>query len=166
MNFPNQTITLRYYKEDGFHGIYRYNGETGKIIGDVDLTVFYIGNNANIRAVGTLAKGLTMNGVDFKGIAVSNLSLGSEGFAEIASIDFGAISDIQSVTDFQFDDKVLHQEGQERVVFVLSQDGTAESFPSKIAGEIKIRGFKISNTDPTAFTNNLIGVFLGEKQEE
>ena len=177
---PHQTLTgnIYYKREDGFKGIYIYEGETGELTGDVDLAVSFsqpASSDQGVEVVGNISTELEIEGNDLNGIVLA--------FGQITSTDVGGLSPGLAAaglsfvkfgkTDFtssQTDLATMHDQGQGKIRMVLSPDGrhaqgsTPESYPSQIAGEVEINGFKINSGDGDH--NTVVGVFIGDKQEQ
>ena len=177
-------VTFRYKREDGFKGAYVYEGETGELTGDVDLSVLF-GGYGVITVAGEISTDLEIGGYDLKGIGMYNGRIASRGTDNthnngVGGIDIDAdgIDDSNTSAKFTFGDysgavadrPTVSQHGLARKLrMVLSSDGiqaqgsTPESYPSQIAGEVEINGFKIKDSDGD--TNTVVGVFVADKQE-
>ena len=169
--FPN----VRYKREDGFKGIYIYEGETGELTGDVELKLGF--QSGYIQVDGNISSDLEIEGNDLGGIFMalgdinSTTGLGSYTPGGITSIYFGTIN----LSDGTPDVTTMNNQGQPKLRMVLSPDvrlarGAAggalsqpQSYPSYIAGELEINGFKINSGDRD--TNTLVGAFIGDNQE-
>ena len=165
-----------YKREDGFKGAYIYEGETGELTGDVDLLVNF--GIDNIQLAGSISTDLEIEGNDLLGITLQNgpinfntgvgdVDIDEDGYDDRyynAKINFGEFSGtgVTSAT-------VNHHGLARKVRMVLSPDGvraqgsTPETYPSQIAGEVEINGFKIKESDGD--TNTVVGVFVADKQE-
>ena len=168
--FPN----VRYKREDGFKGIYIYEGETGELTGDVELKLGF--QSGYIQVDGNISSDLEIEGNDLGGIFMtlgdinSTTGLGSYTPGGITSIYFGTIN----LSDGTPDVTTMNNQGQPKLRMVLSPDGRHGvklgskvvqpiACPSYIAGELQINGFKINSGDRD--TNTLVGAFIGDNQE-
>ena len=180
------SVQLKYKREDGFKGVYIYEGETGELTGDVDLIVNF-GLDSGIGAAGDILTDLEIGGYDLKGIAMGNGRISGIGTDNTHNTGVGGIdidadgiddnntSSKLSFGDFLFDvssidrPTVSHHGLARKVKMVLSPDGiqaqgsTPETYPSQIAGEVEINGFKIDSDDGD--NNTIVGVFVADKQE-
>ena len=175
----SESDEIRYKREDGFKGVYIYEGKTGELTGDVD---FIIGFNAynRIAVAGNISTDLEIGGYDLKGIAMTNGGIdGNNGVGGI-DIDADGVDDNNTSARLSFGDFVVannlidkptvsHEGLARKVKMVLSPDGiqaqgsTPETYPSQIAGELEISGFKIKASDGD--NNTVVGVFVADKQE-
>ena len=174
----SQTAEIRYKRENGFKGVYIYEGETGELTGDVD---FIVGFNAynRISIAGEILTDLEIGGYDLKGIAMLNGAI--DGNTGVGSIDIDAdgIDDNNTSAKMEFGDflndlntidrpTVTHYGLARKLRIALSPDGiqaqgsTPETYPSQIAGEVEINGFKIKASDGD--NNTVVGVFVADKQ--
>ena len=176
---PHQTLTgnIFYKREDGFKGVYIYEGETGELTGDVDLSINFIATGASID--GNISTDLEIEGNDLLGITLLGGQVDSTGVGgltpELAVLGISYIK--LGKTDLAtnaISDPTMNDGGQGKIRMVLSSDGREEierfgtttlpeSYPSYVAGEIEISGFKINADDRD--TNTIVGVFIGDKQE-
>ena len=177
---PHQTLTgnIFYKREDGFKGIYIYEGETGELTGDVHLAVSFSqpgSSDQGIEVVGNISTELEIEGNDLNGIFISlgaiDSSTGVGGLspglaaAGLSFVKFGKTNFTTNQTNLT----TMHDQGQGKIRMVLSPDGrhargsTPESYPSYIAGEVEINGFKINAEDGDH--NTVVGVFIGDKQQ-
>ena len=171
----NESITASYNKENGFVGAYIYKGEIGSFQSDVNLEFIYRPYQfyrkptdlAQVpRIVGTIGNDLVMKGDDFRGFIV-NLELDVDsGTFEITAPQFGYDG---GPTQLDGSRVVFWQHiysGEGTIKGVLSNDGsrghTAEDLPNYLAGEVKVTGF--SKNDESGAGNQLVGVFVGDKQ--
>ena len=167
-----QGANLSYSREDGFKGVYIYEGETGELTGDVDLAVTFYSDGVLVN--GSISTDIEIEGNDLDGIGVYStidLTTGVGGSLEPSNIlasprlKFGSYD-----ADFIFTGTTMADPGQAKLTMVLSPDGrhaigsVPESYPSYIAGEIEINGFKINAEDGDH--NTVVGVFIGDKQED
>ena len=67
-------IDIRYYKKDGFHGNYLYDGQYGKFTGDVDLVLSF-DDTEDIEVTGTISKNVVMGGHNFNNIEIDDLEI-------------------------------------------------------------------------------------------
>ena len=165
----NNNADVRYERENGFKGIYIYEGNFGELTGDVELKLQFSSNSISVS--GNISSDLEIEGNDLDGIILtfadidSTTGVGSYTSGEVNAVAFGN-ADLSSQT---FDLKTVHDIGQAKLRMVLSPDGvpaqgsTPESYPSQIAGELEINGFKIKTGDGD--NNTVVGVFVGDKQE-
>ena len=168
--------TVYYIREDGFKGVYIYEGETGELTGDVELLLSFV--SGGIFVYGNISTELEIDGNNLSGIGINagtiNPITGVGGFknqiGQNANIRFGEYD----TSNDGFTPATMHDQGQGKIRMVLSPDGRharargaasqPESYPSYIAGEIEINGFKINADDRD--TNTVVGVFIGDKQED
>ena len=177
---PHKTDhNLTYEREDGFKGVYIYEGETGELTGDVELGLTFSSNV--IYVAGSISTDLEIEGEDLSGIIVVSTidsttgvggSLETSSFSANPYVKFGSY-DLSGQTFTQ--PKTMDNQGQAKLTMVLSPDGRLgrgaagaalsqpESYPSLIAGGVEINGFKIKATDRD--TNTLVGAFIGDNQE-
>ena len=181
----HQTLTgsISYKREDGFKGIYIYEGETGELTGDVDLVVSFsqpASSDQGIGVNGNISTELEIEENDLNGIVLAfgqiDASTGVGGLspgllaAKLAFVKFGETDITANETDLA----TMHDQGQAKIRMVLSPDGRhargggasaqPENYPSYIAGEVEINGFKINAEDGDH--NTMVGVFIGDKQEQ
>ena len=178
---PHQTLTgnIFYKREDGFKGIYIYEGETGELTGDVNLAVSFsqpASSDQGVEVVGNISTELEIEGNDLSGIVLGfgqvTSTTGVGGLPPelvatgLAFLKFGKTNFTSNQTDLA----TMHDQGQAKLRMVLSPDGrhaigsVPESYPSYVAGEVEINGFKINADDRD--TNTVVGVFIGDKQEQ
>ena len=170
--------TVFYRREDGFKGVYIYEGETGELTGDVDLVVDF--RNNEMLVDGNISTDLEIEGNDLLGISmqtgtinlntgVGDIDIDADGFDDrrtATRLSFG-ITDIDN--DIRTKPTVSHQGLARKLRMVFSPDGvqaqgsTPESYPSQIAGELEINQFKIKASDGD--NNTILGVFVADKQE-
>ena len=176
---PHQTPNgaVYYKREDGFKGVYIYEGETGELTGDVELGLNFSTNT--IYLFGSISTDLEIEGHDLEGIGVTSTidsTTGVGGSLEPSTslgnpyVRFGDYN----LSDFSFSGATVNHQGQAKLRMVLSPDGRharqlgsrsePESYPSYIAGEVEINGFKINSGDGDH--NTVVGVFIGDKQEQ
>ena len=175
---PHETSTtspIKYKREDGFKGVYIYEGETGELTGDVDLSVsfYYFG----VTVTGNISTDIEIEGNDLDGIGFHSgidRTTGVGGSLEPNNIVASPRLRFGSDNNGVFTNTIMNNRGQPKLRMVLSPDGRharqlgsrsePESYPSYIAGEIEINGFKIDADDRD--TNTVVGVFIGDKQED
>ena len=177
-------VKTRYKREDGFKGVYIYEGETGELTGDVDLTVTF-GGFGVVFISGNILTDLEIGGYDLKGIAAQNGPIDPRGIDNndgVGGIDIDADGVDDNATNARLsfgnyidntgtiDRPTVSYHGLVRKVkMVLSPDGiqaqgsTPETYPSQIAGEVEINQFKIKESDGD--NNTIVGVFVADKQE-
>ena len=180
----SKNINLRYKRENGFKGVYIYEGETGELTGDVDLAVSFLGYSVIVTG-GNILTDLEIGGYDLKGIAMQSGPIDGRGSDNthnngVGGIDIDAdgIDDRATNARLTFgisddgivDKPTIYHHGLARKVRVaLSSDGiqaqgsTPETYPSQIAGEVELNGFKIKESDGD--NNTILGVFVADKQE-
>ena len=167
---------IRYEREDGFKGVYIYEGETGELTGDVELKLSF--QSGYIQVDGNISSDLEIEGNDLGGIIIIHgeidptTGVGSYTPEGITTIGFGRLD----LSDGASDLTTMHDKGQDKLRMVLSPDGRhgrealggatvqPQAYPSYIAGEVEINGFKIKADDRD--TNTLVGAFIGDKQEQ
>ena len=162
---------LRYKKKDGFKGVYIYEGETGELTGDVELELHFDSNK--IRVIGDISRSLEIEGENLYGIGIRSTidfttgvggSLESSALLANPRLRFGVHD-----SDWDLDITEIDDHGQAKLKMVLSPDGiqaqtgVPETYPSQIAGELEINGFKIEASDGD--NNTVVGVFVADKQE-
>ena len=182
---PHQTLTghIFYKRQDGFKGIYIYEGETGELTGDVNLAVSFsqpASSDQGVEVVGNISTELEIEGNDLNGIIVGlgqiDSSTGVGGLspeltaAGLSFVKFGETNFTTNKSNLA----TMHDQGQAKLRMVLSPDGRhargsgamaqPENYPSYIAGEVEINGFKINSGDGD--NNTMVGVFIGDKQEQ
>ena len=169
----NNNADVRYEREDGFKGAYIYEGETGELTGDVELKLQFSSNSISVS--GNISSDLEIEGNNLNGIILtlgdidSTTGVGIYTSGETHAVAFGN-ADLSSQS---FDLTTMHDLGQVKLRMILSPDGRharafgktsqPESYPSYVAGEVEINGFKINADDRD--TNTVVGVFIGDKQE-
>ena len=186
-NYTSHTISagkivaVSYRREDGFKGVYIYEGETGELTGDVDLIVGFNDNTNSMGVTGEILTDLEIEGYDLKGISMLNGRINYNTGVGGIDIDADGVDDNNtsaklSFGEFLIDDNAIdrptlsHRGLVRKVRMVLSPDAiqaqgsTPESYPSQIAGEVEINGFKIKAGDGDH--NTVVGVFIGDKQEQ
>ena len=186
-NYTSHTISagkivaVSYRREDGFKGVYIYEGETGELTGDVDLILGFNDNTNSMGVTGEILTDLEIEGYDLKGISMLNGRINYNTGVGGIDIDADGVDDNNtsaklSFGEFLIDDNAIdrptlsHRGLVRKVRMVLSPDAiqaqgsTPESYPSQIAGEVEINGFKIKAGDGDH--NTVVGVFIGDKQEQ
>ena len=175
----SQTAEIKYKRENGFKGAYVYEGETGELTGDVDLSILF-GGYGVITVAGDVLTDLEIGGYDLKGIAILNARIDANTGVGGIDIDADGLDDSNTSAKFAFGDYIAidglvdratvnHHGLARKVKVVLSPDGiqaqgsTPETYPSQIAGEIEINQFKIKDSDGD--NNTILGVFVADKQE-
>ena len=170
----NTNGDIRYEREDGFKGVYIYEGEAGELTGDVELRLGF--ESGYIQVDGNISSDLEIEGNNLGGIIITfgeidlTTGVGSYTPEGITTIAFGRVD----LSDDTGDLTTMHDLGQAKLRMVLSPDGRharasgktsqPESYPSYIAGEVEINGFKINSGDGDH--NTVVGVFIGDKQEQ
>ena len=178
-NVGGEDVKIRYKREDGFKGVYIYEGETGELTGDVDLSMNFIASGASVD--GNISTDLEIEGNDLLGITLLGGQVDTTGVGGLTSeLAVLGISYIKfGKTDLAtnaISNPTMNDEGQGKIRMVLSPDGRLargsvggamaqpESYPSYVAGEVEINGFKINSGDGDH--NTVVGVFIGDKQED
>ena len=172
-NVGEEDVKIRYKREDGFKGVYIYEGETGELTGDVDLSMNFIASGASVD--GNISTDLEIEENDLLGITLLGGQVDTTGVGGLTSeLAVLGISYIKfGKTDLAtnaISNPTMNDEGQGKIRMVLSPDGrhairsVPESYPSYVAGEIEINGFKINAEDGD--NNTALGVFIGDKQEQ
>ena len=156
-------VEFRYKREDGFKGAYIYEGEIGTLTGDVDLYIGFNGHGAT-AATGSILTDLEIGGYDLKGIAMGNGGIDYNTGVGVIHIDADGRDDNNTAAKLAFGDFLVDLNAIDRPTvnnnglarklrMVLSPDGiqaqgsTPETYPSQIAGELEINGFKIKESD-------------------
>ena len=172
-NVGGEDVKIRYKREDGFKGVYIYEGETGELTGDVDLSMNFIASGASVD--GNISTDLEIEGNDLLGITLLGGQVDTTGVGGLTpDLAFLGISYIKlgkaDLATSAISEPAMNDGGQGKIRMVLSPDGrhaigsVPESYPSYVAGEVEINGFKINAEDGD--NNTVVGVFIGDKQEQ
>ena len=178
-NVGGEDVKFRYKREDGFKGAYIYEGETGELTGDVDLSINFIASGASVD--GNISTDLEIEGNDLLGITLLGGQVDTTGVGgltpelAVLGISYMKLGKTDLATN-AISEPTMNDGGQGKIRMVLSSDGRheierfsgtttlPENYPSYIAGEVEINGFKINADDRD--TNTVVGVFIGDKQEQ
>ena len=141
----DQSITVNYYNEDGFKGIYSYEGKTGEIISDVSIdATFDSSENTSISGYIGLDRHIVIGGDNFGRIRFS-------GSISDNSRSFTVYSNSRNIKVDVFDTQ-------------FSGDGSKQNYPSRIAGEVQLKGFDGRSSGHQISDNALSGVFVANSE--
>ena len=158
---PRRSTTVRYYNEEGFHGLYNYNGVKGTVIAPVEILVqFHPELNPTLK--GIIGKDLTLEGDKLGGLIIGEGIHTRHGEFQENSVFFGTWegmgnSDKGPVTTLATFSTNFYGTGTIKGSF--TDDGNNVRYPKGVAGEVIVSQFALEDGETHRFTNELVGVF-------
>lgn len=152
-HYPAEYVTVNYTNDDGFKGVYTYEGNAGKFTVDVEIEARF-STYRKPTVTGSIGKG--------KPIVLEGDHLGAiELDYSVDVTETGRFTDPD--VDLSHNENSYYTTGTVRGQF--SNDGTLDKHPDYVAGEVTLRGFSKTWGDDDGHRNSIVGVFVGEREQ-